>query len=94
MTAGYGQKLVLLSGYAEMAAGFRQLELPVLTIPDLFEREKFAAPAPVPLGPPPGLSLSPTKVGMESPKASPRVVATYKDAISRAAAAPNRNGRS
>lgn len=94
LTAGYGQKLVLLTGYADMAAGFRQLELPTLSIPDLFEREKLAAQPAAPLGPPPGLGISPTKTVMESPKTSPRVVATYKDAISRTAVGVNRNGRS
>ncbi len=45
ITAGYKQKLVLLKSYTEMAAGISDLDLPTLTIPDLFMKQKLGAPS-------------------------------------------------
>ncbi|KAF9055081.1 hypothetical protein BDZ89DRAFT_1106957 [Hymenopellis radicata] len=45
ITAGYKQKLVLLKSYTEMAAGISDLDLPTLTIPDLFMTQKLGAPS-------------------------------------------------
>ncbi|KAG6854998.1 hypothetical protein C0991_005927 [Blastosporella zonata] len=44
ITAGFKQKLILLRSYTEMAAGIVDLELPVLTIPDLFLERKLVIP--------------------------------------------------
>ena len=44
ITAGFKQKLILLRSYAELAAGIADLDLPVLTIPDLFLTQKLGAP--------------------------------------------------
>jgi hypothetical protein len=41
ITAGFKQKLILLRSYAELAAGIADLDLPVLTIPDLFLTQKL-----------------------------------------------------
>ncbi|KAG5340991.1 hypothetical protein C0989_012365 [Termitomyces sp. Mn162] len=41
ITAGFKQKLILLRSYTEMAAGIVDLELPVLTIPELFLEKKL-----------------------------------------------------
>ncbi|KAF8076247.1 hypothetical protein FPV67DRAFT_405557 [Lyophyllum atratum] len=41
ITAGFKQKLILLRSYADMAAGIADLELPVLTIPELFLTQKL-----------------------------------------------------
>ncbi|KAG5648677.1 hypothetical protein DXG03_000023 [Asterophora parasitica] len=44
ITAGFKQKLILLRSYTEMAAGIADLELPVLTIPELFLPQKLVVP--------------------------------------------------
>ncbi|KAG6832931.1 hypothetical protein H0H92_004815 [Tricholoma furcatifolium] len=44
ITAGLKQKLILLRSYTEMAAGIVDLELPVLTIPELFVEKKLVIP--------------------------------------------------
>ncbi|KAF5393755.1 hypothetical protein D9757_000158 [Collybiopsis confluens] len=41
ITAGYKNKLVLLKGYTEMATGIADMDLPVLTIPNLFIPQKI-----------------------------------------------------
>ncbi|GLB33667.1 putative zinc finger protein [Lyophyllum shimeji] len=46
ITAGYKQKLILLRSYTDMAAGIADLELPLLTIPDLFFTQKLVTPSP------------------------------------------------
>ena len=46
ITAGYKDKLVLMPGYKEMAAGYSGLDLPLLIVPDLFEPSKLCAPTP------------------------------------------------
>lgn len=46
MTSGFTQKLILLQSYAEHAAGFDDLELPVLSIPGLFIPQKLVASLP------------------------------------------------
>lgn len=43
ITAGFKQKLILLRGYADMAAGINELELPSFSIPDLFIPQKLTA---------------------------------------------------
>lgn len=60
ITSGHKEKLILLPGYAEMAAGIDKLGLPSLQIPDLFLPEKInlfsdRARVPSPPTPPPGL---------------------------------------
>ena len=41
ITAGFKHKLILLRGYADMAAGITELELPSFSIPDLFIPQKL-----------------------------------------------------
>ncbi|KAJ3883159.1 hypothetical protein F5051DRAFT_392159 [Lentinula edodes] len=41
ITAGYKNKLILLKSYAEMASGIAEMDLPILTIPDLFVAQKL-----------------------------------------------------
>lgn len=41
MTDGWTRKLILLCGYDEMAAGFKDLNLPIFSVPDLFMRQKI-----------------------------------------------------
>ena len=41
ITSGYTEKLVLLPGYTDMAAGIAKLELRLIAIPDLFLAEKI-----------------------------------------------------
>ncbi|KAJ3890573.1 hypothetical protein GG344DRAFT_49155, partial [Lentinula edodes] len=41
ITAGYKNKLILLKSYAEMASGIAEMDLPILTIPDLFIAQKL-----------------------------------------------------
>ncbi|KAF9483963.1 hypothetical protein BDN70DRAFT_873099 [Pholiota conissans] len=41
ITAGFKQKLILLRGYTDMAAGINDLDLPTITIPDLFLPQKL-----------------------------------------------------
>ncbi|KAF7355191.1 hypothetical protein MSAN_01434800 [Mycena sanguinolenta] len=41
ITAGFGEKLILLKGYTQMAAQIAALDLPVLEIPDLFMTHKL-----------------------------------------------------
>ncbi|KAF9076001.1 hypothetical protein BDP27DRAFT_1211668, partial [Rhodocollybia butyracea] len=41
ITAGYKNKLILLKSYTEMASGIAELDLPSLTIPDLFVPQKL-----------------------------------------------------
>jgi len=41
ITAGFKHKLILLRGYADMASGINELELPSFTIPDLFVPQKL-----------------------------------------------------
>ncbi|THG95506.1 hypothetical protein EW026_g6163 [Hermanssonia centrifuga] len=67
ITGGYEQKLVLMPGYAEMAAGFYALNLPTLIIPELFEPEKFnTSTSTFPLVPP----------GLPTDQARPRSITT------------------
>jgi len=61
ITSGHKEKLILLPGYADMAAGIEKLGLPSLAISDLFLAEKislFPSPptSPPPYPPPPGLT--------------------------------------
>lgn len=42
ITAGFKQKLILLRGYTDMAAGINELDLPSFTVPDLFLPQKLA----------------------------------------------------
>ncbi|PBK69703.1 hypothetical protein ARMSODRAFT_1018456 [Armillaria solidipes] len=44
ITAGYKQKLILLKSYTDMAAGISELDLPTLTIPELFMPQKLGQP--------------------------------------------------
>jgi len=59
ITAGFKEKLILLRSYVELAAGMADLDLPVLTIPDLFLTQKLGLPhtAQIISGAPPGLGL-------------------------------------
>lgn len=41
MTDGWTHKLILLRGYDEMAAGFKELNLPIFPISDLFMHQKI-----------------------------------------------------
>ncbi|KAK7467539.1 hypothetical protein VKT23_004593 [Stygiomarasmius scandens] len=41
ITSGFKDKLILLKGYNEMAFGFSELGLPIMTIPGLFVTEKI-----------------------------------------------------
>ncbi|KAF9469028.1 hypothetical protein BDZ94DRAFT_1304168 [Collybia nuda] len=50
ITAGFKHKLILLRSYTEIAAGIADLELPVLTIPNLFLAQKLGTPPNVSLG--------------------------------------------
>jgi hypothetical protein len=68
ITAGFKQKLILLPTYTEIAAGIAELELPVLTIPELFLTEKLSTP-PSDLSVPPGL-------GPSSPSIRARMIQT------------------
>lgn len=43
ITSGFKQKFILLQSYAEHAAGFDGLELPILSIPGLFIHQKLVA---------------------------------------------------
>lgn len=43
ITSGFKQKFILLQSYAEHAAGFDGLELPILSIPGLFIPQKLVA---------------------------------------------------
>ncbi|KAF8239047.1 hypothetical protein L208DRAFT_1429576 [Tricholoma matsutake] len=52
ITAGFKQKLILLPTYTEIAAGIAELELPVLTIRDLFLKEKLGIAPSDPIVPP------------------------------------------
>ncbi|KAH8830711.1 hypothetical protein DL96DRAFT_1695808 [Flagelloscypha sp. PMI_526] len=47
VTAGYGSKLVLLPGYADMAQGIAELNLPTIVVPDLFLQQKLRSSSPV-----------------------------------------------
>jgi len=49
ITHGFGDKLLLLLGYADMAPGIKALRLPSMAIPHLFQPEKFV-PASDPSG--------------------------------------------
>ncbi|KAF7309419.1 hypothetical protein MIND_00312700 [Mycena indigotica] len=42
ITAGYKEKLILLKGYADIAFGIASLDLPIITIPELFLKQKFS----------------------------------------------------
>lgn len=55
ITSGHKDKLILLPGYAEMAAGIDNLGLPSLQIPDLFLTEKINLFSDRATPPPPGL---------------------------------------
>ncbi|KAL1666142.1 hypothetical protein GGF50DRAFT_51288 [Schizophyllum commune] len=44
ITAGFKEKLVLLRGYSDMAAGITELNLPDYTIPELFRPSKITIP--------------------------------------------------
>lgn len=45
ITAGFKQKMILLRSYTEMATGIVDLDLPVLTIPELFLERKLIIPS-------------------------------------------------
>jgi hypothetical protein len=45
MTAGFTDKLILLKGYLDMAAGIDNLQLPSFAVPDLFRPEKIVIPS-------------------------------------------------
>jgi hypothetical protein len=45
ITQGLENKLVLLSGCAEVATGFQRLGLPFMSVPGLFERQMPARPS-------------------------------------------------
>jgi hypothetical protein len=45
VTAGFTDKLILLTGYLKMAAGIDNLQLPSFAIPDLFRPEKIVTPS-------------------------------------------------
>lgn len=64
ITSGYKHKLILLQSYIEHAAGFDELELPILAIPGLFITQKLVSipsqdPPTVSGSPPPPLSDAP-----------------------------------
>ncbi|KAF5388138.1 hypothetical protein D9615_000264 [Tricholomella constricta] len=65
ITAGFKQKLILLRSYTDMAAGIADLELPVLTISDLFLTQKLVTlhSAPVALAGQIGHNNSSPRVG-------------------------------
>lgn len=60
ITAGFKQKLILLRGYAELATGIADLDLPVLTVPDLFLSQKLGATRVTPTVSAAPLGLGPT----------------------------------
>ena len=47
ITAGFKDKLILLRGYTDMAAGMSDLNLPYFNIPDLFMSKKLVVPPPI-----------------------------------------------
>ncbi|EPQ59338.1 hypothetical protein GLOTRDRAFT_125643 [Gloeophyllum trabeum ATCC 11539] len=60
MTAGFREKLILLPGYTEMAAGIEELRLPAIKVPDLFMTDKMrCGRSPSPPGANPARSPSP-----------------------------------
>ncbi|KIK65410.1 hypothetical protein GYMLUDRAFT_38863 [Collybiopsis luxurians FD-317 M1] len=77
ITAGYKNKLILLKSYTEMAAGIAEMDLPVLTIPDLFIPQKLAIETAAPrvpsysnatkVPPPVGASTETNKLQKETP---------------------------
>lgn len=77
ITAGFKQKLILLRSYSDMAAGIADLDLPVLTIPELFSTKKLVVTSPTSsatniVNDPPGLTRTSPRV----PPASPLVHAS------------------
>ena len=76
ITAGFKQKLILLRSYAELAAGIADLDLPVITISDLFLAEKLGTPHGAPTTPsaPPGLALTSSPRIGPIPNTAPVVV--------------------
>lgn len=68
ITAGFKQKLILLRSYSDMAAGIADLDLPVLTIPNLFLTQKLTT---APSYPVQNIQNGPPGLGAVSP--SPRI---------------------
>ncbi|TFK55823.1 hypothetical protein OE88DRAFT_1731464 [Heliocybe sulcata] len=52
MTAGFREKLILLPGYSDMAAGIEELRLPTLKVPGLFMTDKMRGRSHSPPPPP------------------------------------------
>lgn len=80
ITSGQKEKLILLPGYAEMAAGIDKLGIPSLPIPDLFLPEKInlfsdrsRTPSPPTSPPPPGL-VHPGSLAITKPTIIPQNV--------------------
>lgn len=80
ITSGHKEKLILLPGYAEMAAGIDKLGLPSLPISDLFLPEKInlfsdrsRTPSPPTSPPPPGL-VHPGSLAITKPTIIPQNV--------------------
>ncbi|KAG6878106.1 hypothetical protein C0993_012110 [Termitomyces sp. T159_Od127] len=70
ITAGFKHKMTLLRSYTEMAAGISDLELPVLTIPELFLERKLVIPSQAALGGP-VVPVKTLRVGSVERPASP-----------------------
>ncbi|KAI0796542.1 hypothetical protein C8Q75DRAFT_802236 [Abortiporus biennis] len=85
ITSGHADKLVLLRGYREMAAGFQALQVPSLEIQEMFEPEKLGTlqlPTMMVSPPltPPGLTKN---TAMDSPSpTSPQAVTVKVRAVS------------
>ena len=73
ITAGYKDKLILLKSYDEITAGFVELDLPVLTIPELFLTNKLG----------PRTWASPPGLGPPSPPQSLFIPTSYSSALRR-----------
>ncbi|RDB22629.1 hypothetical protein Hypma_010355 [Hypsizygus marmoreus] len=78
ITAGFKQKLILLRSYTDMAAGIADLDLPVLTIPDLFLTQKLGTTQPaaqIITSAPPGYSSPPVgPIQCSAPVSTPLVL--------------------
>jgi len=78
VTSGFGDKLVLMPGYSDVAIDIRALQLPELRVPELFMSSKLVAPSynAIATAPPPGLAPTTPKLGSAvaqpiSPPAAP-----------------------
>ena len=75
ITSGFGDKLVLMPGYSDVAIDIRALQLRELRVPELFMSSKLVAPSynVIATGPPPGLAPTTPKLSAAPPPISPPV---------------------